>query len=97
MTTKTRANPSLAFGHEWAQLVGPDFPLGQPFDPVYAAPERVAAASKGEACPASAAVDAWGLGMTLYWLVSGRDYVRDGTGGEGTSLNHGLRKASGLG
>lgn len=73
------------------QLVGPEFPSGQPFDLVYAAPERVAAASKGEACPASPAVDAWGLGMTLYWLLSGRDYARDDTGGEGMSLSRQLR------
>lgn len=45
----------------------------QPFDRAYASPDRLRAALYDAPCPAEVAEDAWGLGMTMNWLLTGRD------------------------
>ncbi|CAN0081434.1 unnamed protein product, partial [Ectocarpus sp. 13 AM-2016] len=46
------------------------------FDKAHASPERIQAALDDVPCPAEIADDAWGLGTTIYWLLTGReDYV----------------------
>lgn len=55
------------------QPVGQNFPSDQPFDKAYASPDRQRAALYDTPCPAELAEDAWGLGMTMHWLLTGRD------------------------
>lgn len=55
--------------------MGRSFPAEHALNRIYAAPERLAAADNGVPCFADAAVDAWGLGMTVHWLLTGLDYV----------------------
>lgn len=55
--------------------MGRNFPVEDALDRVYAAPERLAAADNDVPCIGDAAVDAWGLGMTVHWLLTGRDYI----------------------
>lgn len=68
------------------------FPPGKPFEEAYATPERVRAAAYDVPFPAEVAEDAWGLGMTIYWLLTGQEnFVHDAPlramGGEGDIVN----------
>ena len=56
-----------------SQPVDRNFPTEEPFDKLYATPERLQAALYDAPWPAEISEDAWGLGMTVYWLLTGRD------------------------
>lgn len=65
--------PPAARRNLTTQPVSRNFPVGEPFDKAYATPERVQAALYDTQWPAEISEDAWGFGMTVHWLLTGRD------------------------
>lgn len=62
-----------------AQPINKNFPTEEPFDKAYATPERLQAALYDAPRPAEISEDAWAFGMTVHWLLTGRDELVPGS------------------
>lgn len=62
-----------------SQPVNKYFPTREPFDKAYATPERLQAALSDAPLAAEISEDAWAFGMTVHWLLTGRDEIDPGS------------------
>lgn len=73
------SHPPLPVRVACTQPVGQKFPPHHSLDKAYVSPNRLQAALYDVPCLAEVAEDAWGLGMTINWLLTGGDDHIPGT------------------